>query len=138
VTVAHLVDDLLELRELAIEHRQISAGVPACKEIGILTGLRIDRREVGSPGEFAALSDEELVAWIEAEEDGARRGAQRGLGCGDRGAESERIRLRENAAVSVSVNRSLSRVDHFPRAADADRSRRSLRADPRFRPCAAA
>jgi hypothetical protein len=32
-----------ELRELAIKHRQISAGVAAIKEMGILTGLRIDR-----------------------------------------------------------------------------------------------
>ena len=32
------------------------------KEIGILTGLRL--REVGSPGEFDRLSDEELQDWI--------------------------------------------------------------------------
>jgi hypothetical protein len=60
ITVATLVARADELRELAIEHKQISAGVAAVKEIGILTGLRIDRREVGGPGEFAAMSDEEL------------------------------------------------------------------------------
>ena len=38
------------------------------KEIGILTGLRVDRREVGEPGEFARMSDEELAAWIAAEQ----------------------------------------------------------------------
>jgi hypothetical protein len=37
------------------------------KEIGILTGLRIDRREVGSPGEFERLSDEELQHFIASE-----------------------------------------------------------------------
>ena len=57
-----------ELRELAIEHKQISAGVAAVKEIGILTGLRIDRREIGAPGEFDRMDDDELRRFIEAAE----------------------------------------------------------------------
>lgn len=65
ITVASLVSRADELRELAIEHKQISAGVAAVKEIGILTGLRIDRREVGSPGEFERLSDDELLKLVE-------------------------------------------------------------------------
>lgn len=65
ITVASLVERADELRELAIEHKQISAGVAAVKEIGILTGLRIDRREVGEPGEFARLSDDELLKLVE-------------------------------------------------------------------------
>lgn len=64
-TVASLVARADELRELAIEHKQISAGVAAVKEIGILTGLRIDRREVGAPGEFDRLSDEELLQVVQ-------------------------------------------------------------------------
>jgi len=67
VTVASLVAAADELRRLAIEHKQISAGVAAIKEMGILTGLRIDRREVGAPGEFDRLSDEELMKFIDGE-----------------------------------------------------------------------
>lgn len=37
------------------------------KELGILTALRIDRREVGSPGEFERPTDDELQRWIAAE-----------------------------------------------------------------------
>ena len=37
------------------------------REIGLLTGLRIDRREVGSPGELERLSDAELQDWIASE-----------------------------------------------------------------------
>ena len=62
--LAILVARADELRQLAIVNKQISAGVAAVKEIGILTGLRIDRREVGSPGEFDRLTDEELRAFI--------------------------------------------------------------------------
>lgn len=65
ITVASLVGAADEIRGLAIEHRQLSAGVAAIKEIGILTGLRVDRREVGEPGEFSRLSDEELLKLIE-------------------------------------------------------------------------
>jgi hypothetical protein len=67
ITVASLVARADHLRQLAIENRQISAAVAAIKEVGILTGLRIDRREVGAPGEFEHLSDEELAAWITAQ-----------------------------------------------------------------------
>ena len=64
MTVGDLVDRADELRQLAIEHKQISAGVAAVKELGILTGLRIDRREVGSPGDFERMSDDELQRFI--------------------------------------------------------------------------
>lgn len=67
ITVASLVARADELRELAIKHEQISAGVAAVKEIGILTGLRIDRREIGAPGEFDRMNDEELAHWIASE-----------------------------------------------------------------------
>ena len=52
VSVASLVAAADEIRGFAIRDKQHSAAVAAVKEIGILTGLRIDRREVGSPGEF--------------------------------------------------------------------------------------
>jgi hypothetical protein len=65
ITVANLVDAANEIRGLAIRDKQYSAAVGAVKEMGILTGLRIDRREVGSPGEFDRLSDDELMQLIE-------------------------------------------------------------------------
>jgi hypothetical protein len=67
VTVGDLVSAANEIRSLAIRDKQYSAAVGAVKEIGILTGLRIDRREVGRPGEFERMSDEELEAWIASE-----------------------------------------------------------------------
>jgi hypothetical protein len=63
-TLATLVAAADEVRELAIEHRQLSAAVSAIKEVGTLTGLRIDRRVVGSPNEFARMSDEELMQLV--------------------------------------------------------------------------
>src|SRR4051794_12286066 len=65
VTIASLVAAADEIRGLAVRDKQYSAAVGAVKEIGILSGLRIDRREVGSPGEFDRLSDAELMKLIE-------------------------------------------------------------------------
>jgi phage terminase small subunit len=67
VTVASLVAAADEIRGLAIRDKQYSAAVGAVKEMGILTGLRVDRREVGSPGEFDRMSDKELMQLIEGE-----------------------------------------------------------------------
>lgn len=67
VTVASLVARADEARRNATSDKQHSAAVAAIKEIGILTGLRIDRREVGAPGEFERLSDEELKHFIASE-----------------------------------------------------------------------
>jgi hypothetical protein len=38
---------------LAKKSGQGSAAMAAVKEIGVLTGIRIERRESGSPGEFS-------------------------------------------------------------------------------------
>src|SRR4051794_1572582 len=65
VTIASLVAAADEIRGLAVRDKQYSAAVGAVKEMGILSGVRIDRREVGSPGEFDRLSDEELMQLIE-------------------------------------------------------------------------
>jgi phage terminase small subunit len=67
VTVSDLVSAADEIRELAIRDKQYSAAVGAVKEIGVLTGLRVDRREVGKPGDFEHLSDDELAKWIASE-----------------------------------------------------------------------
>lgn len=69
ITVATLVAAADEVRGLAIRDKQHSAAVGAIKEMGILTGLRIDRREIGDPGEFARLSDDELMKVIEGSVD---------------------------------------------------------------------
>jgi hypothetical protein len=52
------------VRKRATESKQYGAAVSALKEIGILTGLRVERQERGQPGEFDHLSDEELKAEI--------------------------------------------------------------------------
>jgi hypothetical protein len=36
--------------------KQFSAAVAALQELGTLSGLRVERREVGRPGEFELLS----------------------------------------------------------------------------------
>ena len=46
------------------ESRNLSAASTAAKEISILTGHRIARAEIGSPGEFDRLSDTELERLI--------------------------------------------------------------------------
>jgi phage terminase small subunit len=60
-----------EARRGAMEARQFSAAVAATKEIGILSGIRIERSERGAPGEFDWLetaSAQQLVAFIETGE----------------------------------------------------------------------
>jgi hypothetical protein len=49
-----------KLYDLAYESKQLSAGVSAAKEISILTGHRIEKSEIGGPGEFDHFTDEEL------------------------------------------------------------------------------
>jgi hypothetical protein len=39
---------------------QISAAVSAIKEKGVLIGKRIERQELGRPGEFETMTDDEL------------------------------------------------------------------------------
>jgi len=65
--MSSLVAAAYEIREFAIRDKQHSAAVAAIKEIGILTGLRIDRREVGQPGDFERMSDDELERFIASE-----------------------------------------------------------------------
>jgi len=40
---------------------RLNFGSAAVKEIGILTGLRIERSERGQPGEFEGMTDEQLL-----------------------------------------------------------------------------
>jgi phage terminase small subunit len=62
ITKETLIAKAEEVRVQAMENRQLSAAIAAIKEIGVLTGLRIERRERGGPGEFAEVSTEQLVS----------------------------------------------------------------------------
>ena len=43
---------------------QYSAAIGAIREKGVLSGVRIEKSEVGTPGEFDHLSDDELLQAI--------------------------------------------------------------------------
>jgi hypothetical protein len=43
-----------------MESGQLSAAIAAIREMGVLSGQRIERREIGVPGEFESLADDEL------------------------------------------------------------------------------
>jgi phage terminase small subunit len=63
ITKKTLIDMAKDLYEQAKEAGQTAAAVAALKEIGVLTGIRIERSERGQPGEFdwvEKLSVEEL------------------------------------------------------------------------------
>ena len=62
ITKEKLIEWADEIRREAKEAGQYSAAIAALKEIGILTGLRIERSERGGPHEFAQLSTEELIS----------------------------------------------------------------------------
>jgi hypothetical protein len=64
VTVETLIDDSEKVFQRAMEIGQLSAANTAIKGKGILTGKWVERAEVGSPGEYDALSDEELERQI--------------------------------------------------------------------------
>jgi hypothetical protein len=56
VTLEGLIEKASQILDLAIAEKQFSAAVVALQEVGTLSGLRIERREVGRPGEFELLS----------------------------------------------------------------------------------
>jgi hypothetical protein len=43
-----------------MESHQFGAAIAAIREMGVLSGQRVQRKEVGRPGEFDALTDDEL------------------------------------------------------------------------------
>jgi hypothetical protein len=60
VTVESLIDDAEKIFQRAMEIDQLGAANTAIKEKGILAGKRIERAEIGSPGEFENMTDDEL------------------------------------------------------------------------------
>jgi hypothetical protein len=64
VTPESLMEQAQAILEQAMRSGQLSAAVSALKEKGILSGKRIERAEIGTPGEFNHLTDSELLAAI--------------------------------------------------------------------------
>ena len=67
VTVAGLIEKAERDYDAAYEAKQYNAAMSAIKEIGVLSGKRVERAEQGGPGEFAHLenmSADELRAYI--------------------------------------------------------------------------
>ena len=60
----YLIEKSEELRAWGMEIDQLAAAGTAIRELGVLTGHRVERAEIGGPGEFDHLSDDELLATI--------------------------------------------------------------------------
>jgi len=66
VTEESLLDELEEARISAAENKQSGAMVAATMGKAKLTGLVVDRKEVGQPGDFERMNEQELRAFIAA------------------------------------------------------------------------
>jgi phage terminase small subunit len=67
VTRQSLIEKAEAIYVQAREAGQTSAAIAALKEIGVLTGIRVERRESGDAGEFAkleAMSADELRSFL--------------------------------------------------------------------------
>jgi hypothetical protein len=64
VTIASLVEELDEARVIALKLGQASAAVAAIMGKAKITGQIVDRAEVGQPGEFSEMTEEELRRYI--------------------------------------------------------------------------
>jgi hypothetical protein len=60
VTPESLIDEHEEVRVGAMESKQFNAANAAIREKAILSGNRIERSEIGAPGQFDNLTDDEL------------------------------------------------------------------------------
>lgn len=67
ITTANLIDDTKKIYEQAMVAKQFGAAVSAMREVAILAGKRVERREAGDPGDFERLSEEELDKLLAAE-----------------------------------------------------------------------
>jgi hypothetical protein len=64
VTVETLIDDSEKVFQRAMEIGQLSAANTAIKGKGILSGKWIERAEIGAPGEYETMTDDELERQI--------------------------------------------------------------------------
>ena len=70
VTRQSLIEKAEAIYVQAKEAGQTAAAIAALKEIGVLSGIRIERRESGAPGEFEAIENmtaAELRAFLAVE-----------------------------------------------------------------------
>ena len=75
ITIEKLLSDAEDARKLAMETKQVAAATGAAQFQAKLVGLLVDRRETGSPGDFASLSTaQEVIEAIRLEygEDAAK------------------------------------------------------------------
>jgi hypothetical protein len=60
ITLETLMQKAEAICERAYESGQYGVATGALKEMGVLSGVRVERSEIGGPGEFDHLTDEEL------------------------------------------------------------------------------
>jgi hypothetical protein len=60
VTAESLIEMARTTYDSAMNEKQFAAANGSIREMGVLTGHRIERSEVGAPGEFDHLADDEL------------------------------------------------------------------------------
>ena len=60
ITLAVLIERADQIYRQAMLAGQFNAAISALKELGVLSGKRVERAERGEPGEFDRMSDEEL------------------------------------------------------------------------------
>jgi hypothetical protein len=67
ITLSLLIERADMIFRQAMAAGQFNAAISALKELGVLSGKRIERSERGEPGEFDHMSDEELREAIDAQ-----------------------------------------------------------------------
>jgi hypothetical protein len=60
ITLSLLIERADMIFRQAMAAGQFNAAINALKELGVLSGKRVERSERGEPGEFDRMSDEEL------------------------------------------------------------------------------
>ena len=104
ITVDSLLDDISEARALALRVDQPSAAIAATQLAAKLTGLLVDRKEQGQPGEFAGLQSADDVLALVATELGAdsARALAAALAKGTEQADSEPMDTTRDPDASVN------------------------------------
>jgi phage terminase small subunit len=67
ITLVELIERADQIYRQAMLAGQFNAAISALKELGVLSGKRVERSERGEPGEFDHMSDEELRKAVDEE-----------------------------------------------------------------------
>jgi hypothetical protein len=67
ITLSLLIERADQIFKRAMAAGQFNAAISALKELGVLSGKRVERSERGEPGEFDHMSDEELRKAVDEE-----------------------------------------------------------------------